>query len=278
MGGGDDGDADEDDDDPEELGNFDDSSSESEPRDTGEPSAAKDCAKKAGTKAQPRPLKSADKMARDARLEANSALYAHLSDEELKKVVPQQADGNFTSIGGILHAAGECAVCIFHHSPKGCYNSIRCKFCHGDHEKPQRKRRKRSVGREEGEDGERAKNANGGAGDAVTRKGRLQKRRRKEGAGRDAADDGIKDVQLDAAGNSMPCWLRHDVDRGRAYAPIYDRWSVTAAHPAHHNPWGFGAPQTSGPAPVHTSVPTPVQHPWGGYPPPSPGYGGFQWP
>lgn len=270
MGGGDDGDADEDDEDPEEIGESDDSSSESETRHAGETNAGKDGGKKAVAKAKPRPLKSADKMARDSRLEANNLLYAHLSDEELKKVVPQRPDGSFTSIGGILHATGNCAVCIFHHSPKGCYNNLRCKFCHGDHDKPQRKRRKHGDAREAREDAEREKTSNGGAGDAATRKGRTQKRRRKDGAGRDAADDGIKDVQLDAAGNSMPCWLRHDADRGSAYAPIYDRWGITAAHPAHHNPWGYGVPQTSGPAPV--------QHPWGGYPPPSVGHGGFHWP
>ena len=28
-------------------------------------------------------------------------------------------------------------VCLFHHTDKGCKNGMRCKFCHGDHEKPE---------------------------------------------------------------------------------------------------------------------------------------------
>jgi len=71
---------------------------------------------------------------RNALVHSYNALYAHMSDEELEKVLPKTLEGKATSIGAMLHSSLKCAVCIFHNSPKGCYNGLRCKFCHAEHE------------------------------------------------------------------------------------------------------------------------------------------------
>jgi len=104
----------------------------------------------ATAKAKPKVMKSAEARARDERLAANYVQYEHMSNEELEKVVPKNAEGSPTSIGAMLHHSELCAVCIFHHSPKGCYNGVRCRFCHGDHEQPQRLRRRGKRAQEGG--------------------------------------------------------------------------------------------------------------------------------
>mmetsp|Transcript_79081 Transcript_79081/g.219739 ORF Transcript_79081/g.219739 Transcript_79081/m.219739 type:complete len:338 (-) Transcript_79081:60-1073(-) len=182
---------------------------------------------------KPRPPKSPSKVERDDRLEANFALYEKLSNEELEKIVPKLPTGGTTSIGAILHPSGGCAACIFFRSNKGCYNGIRCKFCHGDHPKPPR-RKKAARQQADGEDGEAAVAANAG-GDAAPGDGaqRRKKRRRGEGGGGGAGasagggegggatethkneEVGDSDsMLLDEAGNSRPCWLHDDASYG----------------------------------------------------------------
>ncbi|CAK9055502.1 unnamed protein product [Durusdinium trenchii] len=160
-------------------------------------------APKAEAKAKPEAKAAANKspeaIERDERLEANFKKYEHLTDEELKETLPKKADGGFTSIGAMLHASGLCATCIFHHSPKGCYNAIKCRFCHHDHTKPSRaKSRKKKKTEDDGEakeEGGKQKKMREGGGDSE-----FAKRRR----------NGIPapgSPELDELGNSKPCWI-----------------------------------------------------------------------
>merc|ERR1719277_2304825 len=65
----------------------------------------------AKAKSRPQAYKSAEARARDERTAANFALYEQKTDEELKELVPKLSSGATTSIGAMLHAAGElCAV------------------------------------------------------------------------------------------------------------------------------------------------------------------------
>eukprot|EP00927_Polykrikos_kofoidii_P013758 TRINITY_DN15976_c0_g1_i1.p1 TRINITY_DN15976_c0_g1~~TRINITY_DN15976_c0_g1_i1.p1 ORF type:complete len:342 (+),score=72.43 TRINITY_DN15976_c0_g1_i1:61-1026(+) len=209
---------------------------------------------------KPRPPKSAEKVERDERLAANFALHEKLTNEELQKQLPKTVDGSVTSIGAMLHAGSQCAVCIFHHSPKGCYNGIRCKFCHHDHEKPQRRRRGKKEGGEGGEataDGQRSE---GG-------RARPRKRRRRSNVN---AADGVSDLAvkeptdsnaelgsaeipvLDEVGNSRPSWLLDDLYYGaHFYRP--QAANFPQRHAAAHPYWQYPPPIAQGytqPAPA----------------------------
>ncbi|CAE8655647.1 unnamed protein product, partial [Polarella glacialis] len=168
---------------------------------------------KAKVRTKPPVPKSADAIARDERLAANFAAYESLADEELEEVCPKKPDGTATSIGAMLHASGECSICIFHYSPKGCYNNLRCRFCHDEHEKPSRAKNKKKP---EGEGGNAAEDGAAG-GDGA-------KQKRKRNPGEDEGDEeplaksankahgrpskSIAGVPLDAHGNSFPSWVR----------------------------------------------------------------------
>jgi len=155
---------------------------------------------------------------RAARVHSNNALYAHMSDEELEKVLPRTAEGKTTSIGAMLHSSSQCAVCIFHHSPKGCYNGLRCKFCHAEHQHPVRPKRRRksdkatdNVGDEAGGD---ATPTGEGASRKRMRRRAYRQRRQRQGGLDGSSDDGSCDEDgdswplLDERGNSRPSWLR----------------------------------------------------------------------
>jgi len=63
--------------------------------------------------------------------------------ETLKKSIPLDSDGNFTSLGSAGHASGNCKVCLFAHSKAGCTNGMYCNFCHHYHKRPKRKNKLR---------------------------------------------------------------------------------------------------------------------------------------
>ncbi|CAE8635847.1 unnamed protein product, partial [Polarella glacialis] len=195
---------------------------------------------KAKVRTKPPVPKSADAIARDERLAANFAAYESLADEELEEVCPKKPDGTATSIGAMLHASGECSICIFHYSPKGCYNNLRCRFCHDEHEKPSRAKNKKKP---EGEGGNAAEDGAAG-GDGA-------KQKRKRNPGEDEGDEeplaksankahgrpskSIAGVPLDAHGNSFPSWVREGEDSYpyRPPAPSYGYEYPPRAYDAH---------------------------------------------
>lgn len=161
---------------------------------------------------------------------ANFALYEHLSNENLEKLLPRRPDGTCTSIGAMLHASEKCAACsFFHYSMKGCNNGMRCKFCHGDHPKRQRTRNRRRHAAAT-DDGSRRQNAATVAEDGEMR--RTKQRTEKEES-KVEAETAIMvakpadEPALDEAGNSRPSWLRDDSSAG-AYGRA---WSLPAGPP-----------------------------------------------
>jgi hypothetical protein len=64
--------------------------------------------------------------------------------EEVAAMVPKDEDGNSTSIGSLLHACGQCKVCVDWRpgDPESCRKGLRCRFCHFDHTLEQRTKRK----------------------------------------------------------------------------------------------------------------------------------------
>jgi len=59
--------------------------------------------------------------------------------EELRSMVPLDAEGKPTSIGSMKHEAGLCKPCVFFPSVIGCSNGITCLFCHITHARAQRR-------------------------------------------------------------------------------------------------------------------------------------------
>mmetsp|Transcript_41547 Transcript_41547/g.131501 ORF Transcript_41547/g.131501 Transcript_41547/m.131501 type:complete len:237 (+) Transcript_41547:138-848(+) len=59
--------------------------------------------------------------------------------EELRSMVPLDAEGKPTSIGTMKHEAGLCKPCVFFPSVIGCSNGITCLFCHITHARAQRR-------------------------------------------------------------------------------------------------------------------------------------------
>mmetsp|Transcript_87938 Transcript_87938/g.283951 ORF Transcript_87938/g.283951 Transcript_87938/m.283951 type:complete len:285 (+) Transcript_87938:60-914(+) len=59
--------------------------------------------------------------------------------EELRSMVPLDAEGKPTSIGTMKHEAGLCKPCVFFPSEIGCSNGITCLFCHITHARAQRR-------------------------------------------------------------------------------------------------------------------------------------------
>jgi len=53
--------------------------------------------------------------------------------DKLRGHVPQDTEGNPTSIGSVGHAAGSCKACIWVTSKSGCNNGVSCRFCHFPH-------------------------------------------------------------------------------------------------------------------------------------------------
>lgn len=186
---------------------------------------------KAEAKAKAAANKSPEAIERDERLDSNLKKYEHLSEEELKEILPKKSDGGFTSIGAMLHESGLCATCIFHHSPKGCYNAMKCRFCHHDHTKPSRaKSRKKKKGEGEGEapeEGGKQKKtkAREGGGDADFAK------RRRNGTPAPGTPE------LDEIGNSKPCWI----------APGEESYPYRISRP----PLAYGGGTAAVPSPVH---------------------------
>mmetsp|Transcript_21283 Transcript_21283/g.26246 ORF Transcript_21283/g.26246 Transcript_21283/m.26246 type:complete len:225 (+) Transcript_21283:81-755(+) len=173
---------------------------EAEVKDAKDAKAEPKAEAKAKAKAKAAANKSPEAIERDERLESNFKKYEHLTEEELKEMLPKKADGGFTSIGAMLHESGLCATCIFHHSPKGCYNAIKCRFCHHDHTKPSRaKSRKKKKPEGEGETPEEG--------------GKLKKTKAREGGGESDAKRRRNGMpapgtpELDEIGNSKPCWI-----------------------------------------------------------------------
>lgn len=221
--------------------------------DTQETARAKAKAKSKGPEAK----------ARDERVLSNNALYAHMSDEELEKLLPRTSEGKTTSIGAMLHSSSQCAVCIFHHSPKGCYNGLRCKFCHAEHQHPVRPKRRRksdkatdNVGDEVDGDANATPTGDGGSARKRVRR-RANRRRKKNQEGLDcSSEDGSRDEDddswplLDERGNSRPSWLRGE--------PLAASWPYGPLHP----PMMYGGP----PPPLGLPPPglPPMQH-CGGY-------------
>jgi len=144
-------------------------------------------------------VKNAEALAREEALRANFAKHEHLSADELERTLPRRLDGTLASIGAVLHASNTCAPCsFFHFSMKGCHNGVRCRFCHAEHEKRQRRRTRHKKRAAEGAlaEAERDRPAKGARTDHDRPKGQ-----------------DISGIQLDAAGNSRPSWLQNDDDR-----------------------------------------------------------------
>mmetsp|Transcript_41545 Transcript_41545/g.131493 ORF Transcript_41545/g.131493 Transcript_41545/m.131493 type:complete len:291 (+) Transcript_41545:57-929(+) len=59
--------------------------------------------------------------------------------EELRSMVPLDAEGKPTSIGSMKHVAGLCKSCVFFPSVIGCSNGITCLFCHITHARAERR-------------------------------------------------------------------------------------------------------------------------------------------
>jgi len=59
--------------------------------------------------------------------------------EKLRGHVPQDKEGNPTSIGSVGHTAGSCKACIFVNSKSGCSNGVSCGFCHFPHKRRRNK-------------------------------------------------------------------------------------------------------------------------------------------
>lgn len=248
--------------------------------------------------------KSAEAKERDERLATNQAKYAQLSTEEIEKVVPRLPGGGLTSVGAFLHDEGLCSVCIFHHREKGCYNGVRCKFCHGDHPPPERKRRRRLGTCPE----EAPQGPAGGSAEAQPKSGRAaprRKRRRKaklanagQASGQASEDDdrapdgkarrmeygsawvgdgaGGEELVLNEQGNSRPCWLRDAAAEPfwpygppPPQVPGQPAWQHSALlQPQHHGleppHWHCGAPPP--PPPQYCPDPAHQAHAYG--PPP----------
>mmetsp|Transcript_49982 Transcript_49982/g.96513 ORF Transcript_49982/g.96513 Transcript_49982/m.96513 type:complete len:314 (-) Transcript_49982:102-1043(-) len=195
---------------------------------------------------------------RTALVHSNNALYAHMSDEELEKVLPRTSDGKTTSIGAMLHGSSQCAVCIFHNSPKGCYNGLRCKFCHAEHEnaaRPKRRRKADKAGENVGDEvgGDATPTGEGGGRKRNRRRANRRRRQRQEGLDC-SSDDGSCDEDgdswplLDERGNSRPSWLRGE--------PLAASW-----------PYGWPSPGAG----CYGSLPPPIYNgprPPSGLPPP----------
>mmetsp|Transcript_5934 Transcript_5934/g.10753 ORF Transcript_5934/g.10753 Transcript_5934/m.10753 type:complete len:244 (+) Transcript_5934:110-841(+) len=198
---------------------------------------------KAKAKAKAAANKSPEAIERDERLEANFKLYEHLTEEELKEVLPKKADGGFTSIGAMLHASGKCATCIFHHSPKGCYNAIKCRFCHGDHTKPSRAKSRKKKKPEEGD--ENAQKAAAGSGP--------QRQKKARGDGDDDEPDAKKrrngSSELDELGNSKPSWIAAGEESYpyRSSRPPPSPWGGHSAYAAAYPPYAYYPPRDSRP-------------------------------
>ena len=76
--------------------------------------------------------------------------------EEVKAIVPQDEEGNVTSVGSVLHPYARCKPCRNYASgrPESCSNGVRCRFCHfsfhtgGGHRKPHSRTKEKEVYRE----------------------------------------------------------------------------------------------------------------------------------
>jgi len=196
--------------------------------------------------------KSAEALERAERLQANLSKYEGLSDQELERTLPKKVDGGVTSIGAMLHASETCQACsFFHYSMKGCHSGIRCKFCHAEHPKKEKKRnrqRKRpgGVAKEE----------------SVPKSARTDHDRSAHG---DCAvyDPAFPGVRLDHNGNSRPSWLQ---DEDVQPSTNYGRPAFT--HPGSYGPYGpppcgaYGA----GYGPYGHTAMLPGGHPYGAAP------------
>jgi len=64
---------------------------------------------------------------------------SNLSEDELLRLVPRDANGALLSIGSVGHEEGTCKPCVFaFNENKPCGNGLRCSFCHYQH--PPKKR------------------------------------------------------------------------------------------------------------------------------------------
>jgi len=59
--------------------------------------------------------------------------------DKLRALVPQDKEGNPTSVGSIGHAIGSCKGCIFVNTKSGCGNGVSCGFCHFPHQRRRNK-------------------------------------------------------------------------------------------------------------------------------------------
>lgn len=181
--------------------------------------------KKDGKPKKKKGMKSPEALEREKQRNDNYEKYAHLSDENLEKIVPRKADGSVTSIGAMLHESETCSPCNFVHMANGCTNTVRCKFCHADHPKRQRTRgrkRKRAA---------LAAAAAGEAGEGAAENGKpVAKALRKNADGEENRQDGL--VPVDERGNSWPCFYEEDDDTygymGRRASAYARQWSYSA--------------------------------------------------
>jgi len=66
-----------------------------------------------------------------------------MSREEIMAVVPQDENGQPTSIGSMLHASAACKVCAF--TAKQCKTGLNCPYCHLKHSCKQRNTRRNRM-------------------------------------------------------------------------------------------------------------------------------------
>jgi len=188
-----------------------------------------------------RPSLSAAAREKEDRLNANFAIYGTYTDEKLEEIVPRTADGVLTSIGAIMHKDETCSACVFHQSAKGCYNGLRCKFCHMEHPKKKRTRGRQRKQQAELKDGDRNgeegdRNAKNGGKAPKTGDGTGGARRGKRKPSDGACDDvKVDHKDLDEHGNSRPSWLQDDAD-------FFNTCGYTGCHTGHAStcPPGLG--------------------------------------
>lgn len=69
----------------------------------------------------------------NSKLPRDLTKLTNCSDEELKKSVPKNKNGEYLSIGSQYHDNGTCRPCVFYNVSRTCKNGIRCYFCHHIH-------------------------------------------------------------------------------------------------------------------------------------------------